>query len=196
MELILASKSPRRQRIMLDVGYSFSVVDAHFDETSVDLSSPQKGVCDIALGKATTVYKSLPAITKLASVVLGADTIVVCDGEVLGKPKDADDARRMLHQLSGKKHKVYTAVALVNVMDTEVFVESTDVYFHKLTDEEIDAYIKTGEPMDKAGAYAIQGKGSILVDKIDGDYFNVVGLPISKVVRKLRKFKVKMKPQI
>lgn len=188
MELILASKSPRRIEILRNVGYDFTITPASYDESTVDLSAnPVKGVEKLAEGKAKAVFDTLPSVAKLNTVVLGADTIVVCDGEVMLKPKDESDAVRMLKKLSGKTHQVYTAVALVTAKETNIFVEKTDVYFYNLTEDEIDEYIKTGEPMDKAGAYGIQGKGCFLVKKIDGDYFNVVGLPISSVMRQLKK---------
>ncbi|MBR5991685.1 MAG: septum formation protein Maf, partial [Clostridia bacterium] len=121
---------------------------------------------------------------------LAADTIVVLDGEVLLKPKDAADARAMLSKLSGKTHTVFTGVAIMTERETRSFVESTDVTFFELTDEEIDDYIATGEPLDKAGAYGIQGRGSLLVKSINGDYFNVVGLPTAPVARLLKEFGV------
>lgn len=188
MELILASKSPRRIEILRNVGYDFTITPASYDESTVDLSAnPVKGVEKLAEGKVKAVFDTLPSVAKLNTVVLGADTIVVCDGEVMLKPKDESDAARMLKKLSGKTHQVYTAVALATAKETNIFVEKTDVYFYNLTEDEIDEYIKTGEPMDKAGAYGIQGKGCFLVKKIDGDYFNVVGLPISSVMRQLKK---------
>ncbi|MCQ2487866.1 MAG: Maf family protein [Clostridia bacterium] len=187
MELVLASKSPRRIEILRNVGYDFKVTPADFDEGTVDLTvDPVLGVKQLAKGKASAVFNTLPETSKISTVVLGADTIVVCDGEVMLKPKDELDAHRMLKRLSGDTHQVYTAVSLITANETKTFVEKTDVYFYDLSDEEIDAYIKTGEPMDKAGAYGIQGKGCFLVKKIDGDYFNVVGLPISSVMRQLK----------
>ncbi|MBQ0135345.1 MAG: septum formation inhibitor Maf [Oscillospiraceae bacterium] len=187
MELVLASKSPRRIEILRNVGYDFKVTPADFDEGTVDLTvDPVLGVKQLAKGKASAVFNTLPETSKISTVVLGADTIVVCDGEVMLKPKDELDAHRMLKRLSGDTHQVYTAVSLITASETKTFVEKTDVYFYDLSDEEIDAYIKTGEPMDKAGAYGIQGKGCFLVKKIDGDYFNVVGLPISSVMRQLK----------
>ncbi len=187
MELILASKSPRRIEILKNVGYDFTITPAEYDESVVDLKvDPVKGVTELAKGKAKSVFDTLPSFESSDKVVLGADTIVVCDGEVMLKPKDESDAARMLSKLSGNTHQVYTAVALITAKETKTFVIKTDVYFYDLSEKEIDDYIKTGEPMDKAGAYGIQGKGSFLVKKIDGDYFNVVGLPISSVMRHLK----------
>ncbi len=192
MKLLLASKSPRRRDLLNDAGYSFEIVSSSFDETAVDLAKdPVQGVCDIACGKAKAAFDYLSNDKKNASVVLGADTIVVCDGEVLLKPKDEADAAATLRKLSGKKHQVHTAVSIVTAGTTETFVSTTDVYFYELTDAEISAYIETSEPMDKAGSYGIQGKGGLLVEKIDGDYYNVVGLPIARTIRELKKYEFK-----
>ncbi len=188
MDLILASGSPRRSKILSSVGYVFSVLPSEFDESRISLENPRKGVEALAFEKANQVFQSLPPVTKLGSVVLGADTIVVCDGEVLLKPSSEEEAKKMLMKLSGKKHQVYTAFSLVSVSDSETFTEKTDVYFYDLTEEQIDEYIATREPMDKAGAYGIQGAGCLLVKKIDGDYFNVVGLPIARVSRSLERY--------
>lgn len=189
MELILASKSPRRIEILRNVGYDFTITPADYDESVVDLSlDPVMGVKTLATGKAKSVFDSLPLEKRDSAVVLGADTIVVCDGEVMLKPKDELDAANMLKKLSGREHQVYTAVALISSEKSDIFVEKTNVYFYELSDKEIEEYIKTSEPMDKAGAYGIQGKGCFLVRKIDGDYFNVVGLPISSVMRRLKDF--------
>ncbi|NLL63052.1 MAG: septum formation protein Maf [Ruminococcaceae bacterium] len=194
MNLILASKSPRRIKILASVGYDFTIVNTEFDEKSVDLTiDPVKGLEEIAMGKAASAYESLPAIPKLGSVVIGADTIVMCDGKIMLKPKDEAEARKMLNSLSGRKHEVYTSVALVSVTERDVFTEKTDVYFFDLTEEEIEKYIKTGEPMDKAGAYGIQGRGATLVERIEGDYLNVVGLPIAKVARALKNHDIELK---
>lgn len=192
MNLILASKSPRRIKMLGDTGFDFTIVNSNFDESTINLRDTlTKGVGQIALGKAQTAFDDLPPVTKLDAVVLGADTIVICDGQPLLKPKDSQDAARMLRSLSGKKHTVYTAVAFVTALGKEVFIEETDVYFNDLTDEMINDYIATGEPMDKAGAYGIQGRGALLVKKIEGDYFNVVGLPISKTAQKLAEYNIK-----
>lgn len=190
MDLILASKSPRRSRILSSVGYNFSIVPSEFDESQVPLDNPRKGIETISLEKANQVFSTLPPVTKLGSVVLGADTIVVSDGKALLKPTDEKNAKEILTKLSGKKHQVYTSVSLVSASMTETFTEKTDVYFYDLTEQQIDDYIATREPMDKAGAYGIQGIGSLLVEKINGDYFNVVGLPVARVARSLVRFGV------
>ncbi len=190
MDLILASKSPRRSRILSSVGYDFSIIPSEFDESRVSLDNPRRGIETISFEKANQVFSTLPPVTKLGSVVLGADTIVVSDGKVLLKPTDEKNAKEMLTNLSGKKHQVYTSVSLVSASMTETFTEKTDVYFYELTEQQIDDYIATREPMDKAGAYGIQGIGSLLVEKIHGDYFNVVGLPIARVARSLERYGV------
>lgn len=192
MNLLLASKSPRRRDLLTDAGYDFEIVSSPFDEKEVDLTSnPVQGVCDIACGKAAAAFDTLSDEKKCEAVVLGADTIVVCDGEVLLKPKDEADAAATLRKLSGKRHQVHTAVSIISATERETFVSTTDVYFYELTDAEISAYIETSEPMDKAGSYGIQGKGGLLVEKIDGDYYNVVGLPIARTVRALQKYNLK-----
>lgn len=193
MELVLASKSPRRDKLLKEAGFDFTVAPSQFDESTVSLEYPAYAVEELALGKARESYGRLPSITKLNSVVLGADTVVVCDGKVLLKPTDADDAKRMLHELSGKVHQVYTGIAFVSARDVHTDVIKTDVEFYDLTDEEIDEYVKSGEPLDKAGAYGIQGRGSTLVKRIDGDFYSVVGLPLAPVVRYLRECGVKQK---
>ena len=193
MKLILASQSPRRVKMLANLGFDFNVIVSNVDESAVQFGNdPIKSAEEIASLKSNAVFSSLSSVAKLDSVVLGADTIVVCDDEILMKPKDADDAKNMLRKLSGRKHQVVTAVALSTARGTETFSAVTDVYFYPLSDETINEYILSGEPMDKAGSYAIQGKGSLLVERIDGDYFNVVGLPISKTVKKLENYGIKV----
>ncbi len=190
MHFVLASNSPRRREILSDLGYAFDVRTADFDESTVDLSAPADGVRELALGKAEAAAKAAPAGEP--TVFLGADTVVVLDGVVMGKPADEEDAFRMLRALSGRTHVVYTGAAVISidetgaVTDRQTLVEATDVTFFALTDEEIRAYIATGEPMDKAGAYGIQGLGCTLVEGIRGDYLTVVGLPAARVVRLLK----------
>lgn len=185
MKLVLASKSPRRSELLAGVGYDFCILPAQFDESSVSLDDPKRGVEEIARGKAQACFGTLADTHD--TVVLAADTIVVCDGEVLLKPKNPAEAKEMLKKLSGNTHKVMTGTAVIGEKGMESFVEETSVRFFDLTDEEIDDYIATGEPLDKAGAYGVQGLGCYLVKKIEGDYFNVVGLPIAPVMRILKK---------
>ena len=189
MHFILASGSPRRKEILEELGYQFEIKTGDFDESTVALDDPKEGVQKLALGKAL-------AAVQQPGLYLGSDTVVVLDGVVMGKPSDEQDAFRMLRSLSGRTHEVCTGVALVTVGEdgtvehTETFVEATEVTFFELTDEEIDRYIRTGEPVDKAGAYGIQGLGRVLVEGIRGDYETVVGLPAARVYRALREHDV------
>lgn len=179
-DLILASASPRRKELLENIGLRFRIVVADIEEKIPDEATPEQAVEALALQKAQAV-----ADMNKNSVVIGADTVVVLDGKILGKPKSEDDAIDMLSSLSGRTHTVCTGVAIINGDEAKSFVEVTEVEFHTLTADEIVAYVKTGEPMDKAGAYGIQGKGCVLVKRINGDYFNVVGLPVSKVYKEL-----------
>lgn len=184
-EIILASASPRRKELLSTAGLEFTVKVADVEEIIPENATPDKVVKSLALQKAQAVAKDNPD-----SVVIGSDTVVALDGVILGKPKDEEDAVRMLTALSGRTHMVYTGVALIHGEIIRNFCEATEVKFYPLTEEEICSYVATKEPMDKAGAYGIQGKGCVLVEKIIGDYFNVVGLPVSKVCRELRDFNV------
>ena len=180
--MILASQSPRRIELMREAGFDARVIPANIDETALPDESPFDLVERLARAKAAAVAKEH---AEEGEPVVAADTIVALAGELLGKPADEADARRMLHALSGKTHQVATGVCIVRDESVESFVDIT-VTFYELSHDEIDAYVATGEPMDKAGAYGIQGQyGRMLVEKIDGDFYNVVGLPIAKVVRAL-----------
>lgn len=168
---------------MREAGFDARVIPANIDETALPDESPFDLVERLARTKAAAVAKEH---AEEGEPVVAADTIVALAGEPLGKPADETDAHRMLHALSGKTHQVATGVCIVRDGSAESFVDITDVKFYELSDDEIDAYVATGEPMDKAGAYGIQGQhGRMLVEKIDGDFYNVVGLPIAKVVRAL-----------
>jgi septum formation protein len=182
--LILASASPRRRRLLEQVGFTFSVIPSDIEEDDVIPNDPPANVQAIALCKAKSVAETLDT-----GIVIAADTQILLDDEVLGKPKDEADAIRMLSGLSGKIHQAITGVALMD-LDTgseETWVEITRVKFRKLPEEEITDYIKTGEPMGKAGAYGIQGRAAAFVERIEGCYFNIVGLPLAKLVEKIRK---------
>lgn len=184
-DIILASGSPRRQEILKNIGLNFTVVKSDAEESVDERLEPSLCAMQLSLLKAASVAKTKGK----DALIIGADTIVVSpDGEILGKPKDYDDAKAMLYNLSGKKHSVITGVSVVRAFDakSESFFVSTDVYFKKLTETEILWYLATKEPFDKAGAYGIQGLGAILIEKISGDYFNVVGLPISRLIDVLR----------
>jgi len=184
-KLVLASASPRRSELLRNAGIPFTVQPAHVDESRRKRESPIKYAQRVARDKAQMVSQR-----NANGVVLGADTIVVVDGEILGKPRDRADAARMLRRLAGRTHKVITAVALIGSNPTkfeDVKSESTQVVFDRLSAAEIKDYIASGEPMDKAGAYGIQGRASRWIPKIEGDYFNVVGLPVALVVKMLKK---------
>ena len=181
--LVLASGSPRRAEILGAVGWPFEAQAADVDETLRAGESPHGYVERLAREKAARVARA-----RLFGLVLGADTVVVCEGEILGKPRDDDDARRMLRLLSGRWHDVLTGVALVRAEDSraEVAHARTRVRFTRMTDKEIDWYVGTSEPADKAGAYAVQGRAALFIEKIEGDYWNVVGLPVRLVYRLMR----------
>ena len=176
--IILASQSPRRQELLKLITNDFEIKVSNVDETLPSGISPKDAVLYLSKIKAEPVKND-------SDIIIGADTVVALDGKILGKPKNDENAREMLKFLSGKAHSVFTGVTLIKGDITRSFSVETKVKFFDLTDEEIDEYIKTGEPADKAGAYGIQGYGSLLVEKIDGDYFNVVGLPVSKLAREL-----------
>jgi len=180
-KVILASKSPRRRELLSLIFPSFEIETVNTDET-IDLSMPpEKIVMSLAERKAEPVAEMFPD-----AMVIGADTIVWLDGEILGKPKDPEDARKMLSRLSGKTHAVYTGVALFHQGRKDSFFERTEVTFWEISEEEIDRYIETGEPLDKAGSYGIQGFGATFVKKINGDYYTVVGLPVSRLYQHIK----------
>ncbi len=180
--LILASSSPRRKELLENLRLTFTISSSEVDESFDPALSPEDVVMDLAERKAQVIFKENPD-----SYVIGSDTIVVADGQVLGKPVDNAEARGMLKKLSGNKHEVFTGVSILSPNGTARFYERTEVWFWELTDEEIDSYVQSGEPLDKAGAYGIQQLGSMLVKKINGDYFAVVGLPVSSTYRELKR---------
>jgi septum formation protein len=177
--IILASKSPRRKYLLSRAGLTFTVVPSAFDESTISLSSPALYARVLAESKAREVSEKYPE-----AWVIGADTIVLIDGLVLGKPGSIDEARSMLYRLSGQTHQVLTGYCICCRSADRFFSETvkTDVTFKKLTEEEIEWYIHTDEPFDKAGAYAVQGLGTFLVKSIHGSYTNVVGLPVCEVI--------------
>ena len=184
--LVLASASPRRRELLAQAGFSFEVHPAHIPEDPLPAEDPIAYVVRLAREKADAVFAQLSATQPssngaAALQVLGADTTVTLDNHILGKPEDPADAARMLRMLSGRTHRVITGVAVVTSNTTEVAAEVTGVQFLALSDEEIAEYIATGEPMDKAGAYAIQGRAARWIPRVQGCYFNVVGLPIALV---------------
>jgi septum formation protein len=188
LNLVLASASPRRRELLMQAGFSFQVHPAHIPEEPKPGEDPIAYVVRLAREKAAAVFAQVAKaaaseeqVSAPPHVVLGADTTVVVDHQILGKPEDTADAARMLRLLSGRTHRVITGVAVITAARTEVAAEVTAVKFLTLSDEEIAAYIATGEPMDKAGAYAIQGRAARWIPRIEGDYFNVVGLPLALV---------------
>ena len=181
MKIVLASKSPRRSEILKSAGISFTVRVADADETIPDGTKPADAVVFLAARKAMAVTRTDDEL------VLGADTVVVLDDKILGKPKDKEDAYNMIKSLSGRVHSVFTGVCAIGNGLSMTFAEETKVEFYSLSDEEINTYINTDEPYDKAGAYGIQGLASKFIRGIEGDYFNVVGLPMSAIYQKILK---------
>ncbi len=181
--MILASASPRRKELLTLAGFAFTVETACVEESYDPSLSPEAVVMHLASVKSAPVARKHPE-----ELVIGADTVVVLEEEILGKPKDEAQAKEMLRRLSGRVHQVYTGVCLRKGEKSRCFHECTLVRFKPLTQTQIEAYVATGEPMDKAGAYGIQGRGCVLVDGIQGDYFNVVGLPVSHLYDEIIKF--------
>jgi septum formation protein len=184
MKLILASASPRRAQILRDAGISFSVLSSAVDETPYANESPQQMVQRLADAKAELVAARAVG----PAILIAADTVVVLDGQILGKPRSTDDARRMLELFSGRTHSVVTGVTVLRLPDMErrQFVETTLVTFAPLSPDEISRYLSTEEPYDKAGAYAIQGHAGRYIPRIEGCYFNVVGLPLARLTATLQ----------
>lgn len=180
MHLILASQSPRRRELLALLDHPFSIQVADVDETMDTSLSVEQAVADISRRKACAISAEPQA------VVVGADTVVVLDSQVLGKPKNPEDAYRMLRALSGKTHRVMTGLCVRKGSTVITHTEVTKVHFRELTEKEIAAYIATGEPMDKAGAYGIQGGAAPFISGIEGDYYNVVGLPVCRLGMILR----------
>lgn len=180
--LILASASPRRQELLQQIGCDFKVVASCAVEDNHQTAEPQQLVMNNALAKAKAV-----ADKEASNAVLGADTVVVLDGKIYGKPINQADARRMLCLLSGKTHMVYTGIALIKGAKIWCDFEKTTVTFSKLTEEEIEAYLRAGESIDKAGAYGVQGMAAAFIERIEGCYTNVVGLPLNKLLKLCKK---------
>ena len=186
-KIVLASASPRRSELLASAGYSFAIVPADIDETPYPGEDPVAHVLRLAEGKAAAAAKLAPG-----RFFIGADTIVLLDGEVLGKPKDNADATNMLQRLSGRMHHVITGFSLFDSESGKAVTRhvSTEVYFREVPADEIAAYVDTGCPLDKAGAYAIQGGAASMVEKINGSYTNVVGLPLCELVNLLKEYGV------
>lgn len=182
MKLILASGSPRRAELLEKMGLTFQVEPSNTDEILEPGLTPQQEVVHLSLGKA----KAVAAGHSEPAVVLSADTVVELDGKILGKPHSEAKAAEMLRTLSGRSHRVLTGVTVMGPEGTMTHCEETEVYFRPITEEEIQWYVGTGEPMDKAGAYGIQGYAAMFIEKIHGDYYNVMGLPVCRVGLMLR----------
>jgi len=182
MKLILASSSPRRAEVLRNAGFVFEVRPADVDETRLPYESAENYVRRVAQAKARAISEPARAAAERA-IVIAADTTVVAEGQILAKPEDAADARRMLSLFNGKTHEVLTALCVINVPAAKeaLHVEKTRVEFLKMSKEEIESYIQTGEPFDKAGAYGIQGIAGRFATRIEGCYFNVLGLPLSRL---------------
>ncbi|QFT90054.1 Septum formation protein Maf [Bacillus sp. THAF10] len=181
--LILASGSPRRKELLKQVHLQFEVKVSNIEETYDPSLSPEEIATSLAYQKAESVFQEHPE-----AIVIGSDTIVVLEDMVLGKPVDEAEARETLRKLSGSKHHVISGVAILSKEKQVTFYEKTAVTFWDLTEDEIEFYIQSGEPMDKAGSYGIQEVGAIFVKEIQGDYFSIVGLPLSRTVRELKHF--------
>ena len=183
MNLILASQSPRRRELLSLYTTDFTVCVSEFDESAVTAPTPVQLVEQLARGKCLAVSAQHPG-----ALVIGCDTVVDVNGEVFGKPHSVEDAKRMLHALSGATHEVHTGVCISDGTRTESFVDSCRVKFFSIPEAEIDRYAATDEPYDKAGAYAIQGRAALWLDAIEGDYYTIMGLPISRTIRLLEQF--------
>lgn len=181
--IILASQSPRRQELIRNITDDYEVIVSPAQEILPDGIAPEEAPVRLAALKARAVASEHPDRT-----VIGADTVVILDGEVLGKPRDTADAARMLRLLSGRVHTVITGCCLIRGDRERTFLQSTRVEFYPMTDREIEEYVATGEPLDKAGSYGIQGKGMLYIKGIEGDYFNVMGLPVAMLRRELERF--------
>ncbi len=185
---VLASNSPRRKELLSNCGYDFEVIPSDCDESVEEKLSPQETVIELARRKAMSVLEK-----NTDAVVLGCDTVVAVDGKILGKPSDRNDAFKMLISLSGKKHIVSSGVCIADKNSCKCFENTTEVEFYSLSEKTLNSYLDTFEYTDKAGAYGIQGYGSALVKGIKGDYFSVMGLPVSECVRVLSEFGVEGK---
>ncbi len=190
-KFIVASASPRRRELLEFYGFEFEVIPSDADESLPEKTDACKAVKELSKRKAESVFAS-----NKDAVVLGCDTVVSLDGAILTKPSDEEDAKKMLKALSGGTHQVFSGVTIMDKHKEKTFAVCSDVEFNELSGETINSYIKTGEPMDKAGAYGIQGLGGALVKKISGDYYNIVGLPLSKTIKVLSEFGIKGKIEL
>lgn len=180
--IILASASPRRKEILELADLDFDIMPSDAKEITTK-TAPNEVVMELATIKANDIYEK----SDQQSIVVGADTVVAYKGQILGKPKDEEDAKRMLMMLSGQTHEVYTGVCVIQDGKIKTFFEETKVTFYEISENKIKDYIKTGEPMDKAGSYGIQGKAAVFIKEIQGDYYNVVGFPIARFMQEMEK---------
>ena len=178
--IILASGSPRRKEILELADLDFDVIPSNAEEITTK-TAPHEVVMELASIKAKDIYEQ----SDKQNMVVGADTVVAYQGQILGKPSDKEDAKRMLSMLSGQTHEVYTGVCVIENGKAKTFYEETKVTFYEISEGEIDHYIQTGEPMDKAGSYGIQGKAAVFIKGIEGDYYNVVGFPIARFLHEI-----------
>ena len=185
MDLILASASPRRLELLSQIGVHPLVIPAQIDESVLAGEGSNDYVLRLAQEKANRVFVALPKGLKLTSVCLGSDTSVILDNQILGKPQDREESRMMLRALSGRAHQVVTAIAIAGEFGVISQLVATDVWFRTLSEQQIDAYWYTGEPQDKAGSYGIQGFGAVFVERIEGSYSAVVGLPLTETAELL-----------
>jgi len=183
MRIILASASPRRQELLKELDLEFEIKAADIDESINTNNDLEEEIKKLAYRKAKHIYDSCPD-----ALVIGADTIVTVDKQILGKPKDEEDAYHMLKTIQGRSHQVITGVALISKDKEDCFFSTSKVYMNEMDDEEIWNYIKTKEPLDKAGAYAIQGKAAKFISSIEGDYYAIMGLPIAEIYRRLKAY--------
>lgn len=182
VEIVLASQSPSRKLLFDRAGIDVEVIVSGVDESTPDTFTPPEIVEELAKRKAEAVFESCKG-----KAVIAADSLVSIDGEILGKPENLEKAREMLEKLSGRTHTIYTGVCIMYKEKQDVFFKATDVTFYELSKAEINAYIATGESMGKAGSYGIEGKGVLLIKEINGDYSNIVGLPLAETFRRLKK---------
>ena len=186
MKVILASKSPRRLELLTLLGYEVETVVSDVDEDKISAETPELLALELSKAKATAVFE---ASNHVSLPIVAADTLVCVDNVILGKPKDRRDAERMLRLLSGKTHQVHTGYTVIYGGKTLSYCDSSDVIFRDITEDELRDYIDSKEPYDKAGAYGIQGKAGAFVERIEGDFFSIMGLPISKISKILNDFK-------
>lgn len=186
-KIILASASPRRKRLLEKAGIKFKVVESKLDEYFYSKLKPHDLAKKLSLEKAKAVCERNQPVGGKQSVIIAADTLVVCGGKILGKPKDKADAKKMLEFLNEKVHSIITGFTIIDGSKVVTKSEETKVYMRKISENEINSYLETKEPFDKAGAYAIQGKARKFIEKIEGDFDNAVGLPVQSLVRELKK---------